>query len=106
MLELMVGDKVIIDGVTDQYSLTRNGSTGTIIEILASNLPGRKTYKIVFDYLSGDKYNQYVGRSFYIYENFVLHQKDFKPVSRIERKVNQMFKRQPYYKLVIGKDHA
>lgn len=98
MPKFKIGDRVIVVGSENTYGITKDGSTGVIKTIMLDRA------SIDFDHTTGttrppsrNGWCTYTISLFHIQ----LIQEDGK--SKIERKINTMWKRQPYNQ---GKDHA
>lgn len=95
MAKFKVGDKVVMNKkANDNYSITKEGSYGTVIEAYEDS------YYVMFDRFKRD--GRFTTRSPEAFEiggrflSLLVSQEDDGKTD-LERKINMMFKRQPYY---------
>lgn len=106
--QFKVGDEIVMVNVGHDYNYTRDGSTGTIVKIKDT---GRLIIK--FDYLSNPAPTP---REYWVYpidkhyvkvtlresrESAEVRQKNI-----LEKKINLMWTRQPYFKKFLEKYHV
>lgn len=95
MAKFKVGDRVVMNKkANDKYSITKEGSYGTVVEVY------RDSCRVMFDKFKA--YGKFISRLPDTFNVSISCLSFFEPTeddgkTDLERKINMMFKRQPYY---------